>query len=89
MPDQRGLIRVDAVPVNGCVNIKVKDSGPGIPDAMSETIFDPFFTTKGEDQGTGLGLYIVRSIIDEHGGKVRLAPSDGMGAEFHIELPLP
>jgi signal transduction histidine kinase len=88
MPDQRGIIHVDAVPANGRVDIKVKDSGCGIPDTMSETIFDPFFTTKGEEQGTGLGLYIVRNIIEEHGGKVRLAPSDGTGAEFHIELPL-
>ena len=88
MPAQKGLIRVDAVPANGWVNIEVKDSGSGIPDTMSETVFDPFFTTKGEAQGTGLGLYIVRSIIEEHGGKVRLAPPDGTGADFHIELPL-
>jgi signal transduction histidine kinase len=88
MPDQRGFIRVDTVHANGSVNIKVKDSGLGIPDTMSDKIFDPFFTSKGEEQGTGLGLYIVRNIIEEHGGKVRLAPSDGTGAEFHIELPL-
>jgi len=88
MPDQRGTIHVDAVPANCYVNIKIKDSGCGIPDAMSETIFDPFFTTKGEERGTGLGLYIVRNIIEEHGGKIRLAPYDGAGAEFHIELPL-
>jgi signal transduction histidine kinase len=87
MPDQRGEICVEAVPSNGCVDIKVKDSGGGIPDTMSETIFDPFFTTKGEEQGTGLGLYIVRNIVEEHGGKVRLAPSDGTGATFHISMP--
>ena len=88
MPGQKGLIRVDAVPANGSVDISVKDNGSGIPDTMSETIFDPFFTSKSEAQGTGLGLYIVRSISEEHGGKVRLAPPDGTGAEFHIELPL-
>ena len=88
MPGQKGLIRVDAVPANGRVDISVKDNGSGIPDTMSETIFDPFFTSKGEMQGTGLGLYIVRSIIEEHGGKIRLAPPDGTGAQFHIELPL-
>jgi signal transduction histidine kinase len=88
MPNQTGLIRVDAVPVNGRVNIKVKDNGSGIPDTISETIFDPFVTTKGEAKGTGLGLYIVRSIIEEHGGNISLAPPDGTGADFRIELPL-
>jgi signal transduction histidine kinase len=88
MPEQRGFIRVDAVPADGCVNITIKDSGYGIPDKMSEIIFDPFYTTKGEEQGTGLGLYIVRNIIQEQGGKIFLAPYDGTGAQFHITLPL-
>lgn len=88
MPGQRGLIRVESFAANGRANVKVKDSGPGIPDEMSETIFAPFFTTKGEEQGTGLGLFIVRSIVEEHGGKIRLAPFDGTGAEFLIDLPV-
>jgi len=89
MPEQRGLIQVSAAPVEGnSVHIKVKDNGGGIPEEMSEKIFDPFFTTKSEEQGTGLGLYIVRGIIDEQGGNIHLAPYDGTGAEFHITLPL-
>jgi signal transduction histidine kinase len=86
MPDQKGAIGVDAFAARGHVHIRVKDNGPGIPDGMSQTIFDPFFTTKGEERGTGLGLYIVRNIIEEHGGKIVLLPYDGRGAEFFIEL---
>ena len=88
MKDRTGLIRVSATPVNNRVDIEVKDSGPGIPAEMFEKVFDSFFTTKGEEQGTGLGLSIAKSIIDEHGGNIHLAPSNGHGAEFHIELPL-
>ncbi|MDR3569451.1 MAG: response regulator [Syntrophobacteraceae bacterium] len=88
MVDQRGSIEVEAVAAGASVEIRVKDSGAGIPDKDAEKIFDPFFTTKAEDKGTGLGLFIVKSIIDEHGGKIGLAKFCGLGAEFAIELPL-
>lgn len=81
-------ISIRAKAADGRVAIRVKDSGPGIPDHLSKTVFDPFFTTKGETQGTGLGLFIVQSILEEHRGRIFLAPFDGTGAEFQIELPL-
>jgi signal transduction histidine kinase len=88
MSDCRGEIHVHAATVDDRILVELKDSGPGIPEALSKTVFDPFFTTKGEAQGTGLGLFIVQGIVEEHRGSIHLAPFDGSGAEFHIELPL-
>jgi len=68
-----------------CVEIVVRDTGPGIPAEMMGKIFKPFFTTKAT--GTGLGLAVVRRIVEGHDGVIelgRLAP----GAEFRIRLPL-
>jgi signal transduction histidine kinase len=87
MKDEGGVITIHAAPANGLVTIKVRDNGPGIPEDIASKIFDPFFTTKGKDSGTGLGLFIVRTIIEEHQGKISLSPFDGKGAEFSIILP--
>jgi len=70
------------------IDIRITDNGTGIPDEVADKIFNPFFTTKGMDEGTGLGLFIVRNIIEEHQGKISLSPFAGKGAEFHITLPL-
>ena len=88
MDGRDGRIRIEAETAADRIHIRFKDSGPGIPDALSENVFDPFFTTKGEAQGTGLGLFIVKSIVEEHQGTIHLRAFDGTGAEFHIELPL-
>jgi two-component system NtrC family sensor kinase len=77
------------------VRVTIGDTGPGIPADTARRIFDPFFTTKDVGHGTGLGLTICYSIVDEHGGRIwtENAPpapggSDAGGALFHIDLPV-
>jgi len=70
------------------VHLTVADNGHGIPVGYLNRIFDPFFTTKDPGKGTGLGLYICRSIILEHGGTIRAENNYMGGASFIVELPL-
>lgn len=70
--------------VEGRAQIVVSDNGPGIPAHVRERIFEPFFTTRAH--GNGIGLSIVKSVIEAHHGSVRLAAS-GPGATFVIDLP--
>jgi two-component system, NtrC family, sensor histidine kinase PilS len=67
------------------VEIRIGDSGPGIPVKDQAKIFEPFYTTK--DRGTGLGLSIVQKIISDRGGTIRVDSSPGQGCEFIIHLP--
>jgi signal transduction histidine kinase len=68
------------------IRILVADSGSGIPKALQETIFEPFVSTKGE-KGTGLGLWIVKGIIEKRGGRISLRSRVGSGTVFKIDLP--
>ncbi len=70
----------------GNIRIMVADTGAGIPKELLDSIFEPFVTTKGE-KGTGLGLWIVRGIIGNHGGKISVRSKLGSGTIFKIELP--
>lgn len=67
------------------VRLTIRDNGPGIRSRDAEIIFDPFYTTG--NQGTGLGLAVVRRILEAHGGTVALTRTDSPGAEFEITLP--
>lgn len=80
-------VDVSAVRSNGRhgVEVRLKDTGPGVPTEMREQIFNPFVTTK--KTGVGLGLSIVSKILDEHHGTIRLEQSDGNGACFVIFFP--
>jgi two-component system, NtrC family, sensor kinase len=73
---------------NGQAIISIKDTGPGMTQAVKEKIFDPFFTTKDVGEGTGLGLSIVFSIIEKHNGRINVISAPGEGAEFIIYLPM-
>jgi signal transduction histidine kinase len=72
---------------HGWIRIMIGDTGSGIPKEMLGTIFEPFVTTKGE-KGTGLGLWIVRGIINNHGGKISVRSRQGKGTVFKIEIPV-
>jgi signal transduction histidine kinase len=67
--------------------ITVSDTGPGIPRENLAKIFEPFFSTKGPGQGTGLGLFVSRGIIEKLGGTIGVDSKIGHGACFSIRLP--
>jgi two-component system NtrC family sensor kinase len=72
----------------GQARIRVRDTGQGIPPEVLSQIFDPFFTTKEDQQRTGLGLAVARSIIEQHGGEIAVESTPGKGTEFVVALPL-
>jgi signal transduction histidine kinase len=70
------------------VRITVADTGSGIPDEIRSRMFEPFVSTKGE-QGTGLGLWIVRGIVEGHTGKIQVRSRPGRGTVFVLRFPIP
>jgi two-component system, NtrC family, sensor kinase len=70
---------------NEGVVVDISDTGPGIPADRADRVFDPFFTTKAE--GTGLGLFMCRSIVEDHGGTLELIRDSERGAHFRVTLP--
>jgi len=70
------------------VDIEIRDSGEGIPSELLPKVFDPFFTTKDVGKGSGLGLFIVHEIIEEHDGCIAVDSEVGKGTTFLIRLPI-
>lgn len=84
-----GVLRVEVVRIDGeHVEVRVIDTGIGIPENIRAKIFEPFFTTKTEGQGTGLGLSVMYGIVQRHGGRVHVESEEGHGTTVHIVLPL-
>jgi two-component system, NtrC family, sensor kinase len=69
------------------VEVRIADTGRGIPPDMSDKIFDPFFTTKESRHGTGLGLSIAYGIVTTHRGTISVQSETGRGSTFTIRLP--
>lgn len=69
------------------VNVTVADTGPGIDPSVVENVFDHFVTTKALGDGTGLGLGIVKDIVNGHRGTMTITPADGRGTAAHITFP--
>jgi signal transduction histidine kinase len=67
--------------------VSIKDSGCGIPEAIRGQVFDAFFTTKASGEGSGLGLDIVRRIVEKHHGRITLESEIGVGTTFFVSLP--
>ena len=82
----RGNLEVAAFLENGMVVIAISDSGCGIPEAIRDRIFEPFFTTKPAGEGSGLGLDIVKKILQKHKGDIRVESRPGR-TSFYIRLP--
>ena len=72
---------------NGTICVSVRDHGSGISEEARERLFEQFFTTKKE--GLGMGLAIVRSIIEAHAGHISAENSSDGGARFYFTLPVP
>jgi signal transduction histidine kinase len=72
----------------GTIFLKFSDTGKGIPEEVLPKIFDPFYTTKKVGKGTGLGMSISLSIIEEHNGKIYARNNISRGATFTIEIPV-
>ena len=72
---------------DGCAEVEVSDTGVGIPAELQERIFDAFFTTKPPNEGTGLGLFITRTIVTSLGGELSFESAPNRGTTFRITLP--
>lgn len=70
------------------VRMVIEDNGEGIPEELKDKIFEPFFTTKADGEGTGLGLPIVRQIVESHGGRFSLESQVGVGTRAVVEIPV-
>jgi C4-dicarboxylate-specific signal transduction histidine kinase len=84
VPGARELV-VRSRPAHDGVAIEVSDTGPGVPAKHAEDIFNAFFTTKAH--GTGMGLSISRTIVESHGGRLRVGDNLPRGASFYVNLP--
>ena len=85
---QKGLITITTQRLAESVEIRIADTGAGIPEAARQKIFDPFFTTKEVGKGTGQGLAIAHDVIvNKHGGRLFFETEIGTGTTFVIQLP--
>lgn len=88
-PETKGLITVSSRQDGDMVEVRISDTGYGIPEQIRPRIFDPFFTTKAVGKGTGQGLAVVYcSIVKRHGGTVAFETELGKGTTFIIRLPM-
>jgi signal transduction histidine kinase len=81
-----GTVSIRASARDGEVELEVADTGPGIAPELLARIFEPFFTTRRE--GSGLGLPIVRKIVEDHGGRISLHSTQGQGTRVVLHWPI-
>jgi signal transduction histidine kinase len=81
-----GALRIEAQMVEGHLDLRVADDGPGVLPEDQERIFEPLFTTKRS--GTGIGLAISKRLVEAHGGVITMETAPGQGTAFTVRLPL-
>ena len=86
-PAEKGRITLSSRTQGAWVEIRVADTGAGIPEGVRDQIFLPFFTTKPVGKGTGQGLSIVHSVVTKNGGTIDFDSVVGQGTCFTIRLP--
>ena len=86
--DNHGSVTVECIRKDFYVDVVVSDTGHGITSEQIAKIFDPYFTTKQGKSGTGLGLYITKKVIEDHGGSIKVDSAPEAGTTFTIRLPL-
>ena len=89
MGDNGGSLRVSSSYTENSLTIEIADSGPGIPEEQLDKIFEPFFTTKEVGEGTGLGLSVSYSLIEQMNGELSARNGENSGAVFKVSLPIP
>ena len=85
---EQGMVTVRSSVEGDRIRVDVTDTGTGIAPDVLPHIFDNYYTTKAASEGTGLGLTIARSIVEEHGGEIKVATKLGMGSTFSVFLPI-
>ena len=86
--NNKGILKITVLNKDDIVTISIADNGCGIEPDVHDKVFEPFFTTKKQGEGSGLGLDIVKKIIDKHNGKIAFQSELGKGTEFTVELPV-
>lgn len=85
----RGQLTLRTEAADGAITVSVEDTGPGIPPEDLARVFAPFFSKRKNGTGTGLGLYIVDTIVKKYGGRIEPRSEVGKGTAFRIHFPLP
>lgn len=85
--DDNEIRIVTGIDARGHAFLEVRDTGPGIPEAIRDRVFDPFYTTKSVGHGTGLGLSICHSIVSGLGGEITISDAPGHGCVMRVALP--
>jgi signal transduction histidine kinase len=86
--DKKGSVTINCLEKEFYADIRIEDTGEGIPPELMEKIFDPYFTTKQAKSGTGLGLYITKKVVEDHQGSIKAESTPGQGTVFTLRLPL-
>lgn len=86
--DNKGTLTIGIKNEKDYVTVSIKDTGKGIPKEIQGKIFDPFFTTKVSGEGSGLGLDIIKRILDDHSAKISFKSEEGVGTTFYVKLPI-
>ncbi len=86
--DNKGILTIGIKSERNYVVVSIKDTGKGIPKSIQSKIFDPFFTTKVSGEGSGLGLDIIKKILDTHKAQIYFESEEGVGTTFYVKIPI-